>query len=182
MSLYIYKKYNKLYSAWSEEKSSYFEVWGKGANLPTYSGYDSRPVWTSEGYENRGTYGVWSSAYSTVSNSDTRSEYTMSSYSVDSYDDTWYEWWTTRDTWYRTRTFSKGTYVGEVTAEEGFYPDNGATGDYWYIKDRLAFPQLGIRVDNVWLTSELGWCKIDSVWREIDEIHINVNGIWKKSE
>lgn len=33
---------------------------------------------------------------------------------------------------------SRGDYIGEVTAEEGYYPDNGERYGYWYVKDRRA--------------------------------------------
>lgn len=33
---------------------------------------------------------------------------------------------------------SRGSYIGEVTAEEGYYPDNGEQYGYWYIKERRA--------------------------------------------
>lgn len=91
-----------------------------------------------------------------------------------------YAWWTY--VYERSRTELDPVFVNEVAAEEGTYPDNGISGNYLYIKDRLAFPQLSIRVDNVWITAESGWCKTDSLWKEIDEININVNGVWKKSE
>lgn len=32
----------------------------------------------------------------------------------------------------------KGTYLREVVAKEGTYPDNGQQGSYWYVKDRAA--------------------------------------------
>lgn len=35
--------------------------------------------------------------------------------------------------------YSRGTYVNEITAEEGTYPANGKhTDGYWYVKDRVA--------------------------------------------
>lgn len=34
--------------------------------------------------------------------------------------------------------YVKGSYIGEVTAEEGTYPRNGHKGGYWYVWNRLA--------------------------------------------
>lgn len=38
---------------------------------------------------------------------------------------------------YRTE-YSKGNYIGTVTAEDGTYPRDGKSGSYWYVRDRLA--------------------------------------------
>ena len=180
MSLYIYKKYRRAFSAWSSETihttSNYAGSWDL-----YITAYSQEPQWDSR-----------LGKYVTIGSPDRTSEgwevyneelSAQKAFHHDRYeaDNGAYSWWS--DVYTRTRVEIDPVYVGEVTAEEGTYPDEGLHSDgYYYEKDRLAFPQLGIRVDNVWLTSELGWCKIDSVWREIDEIHINVNGIWKKSE
>lgn len=38
----------------------------------------------------------------------------------------------------------KGSLVKTITAEEGTYPDNGISGDYWYIKVKKAIPTIKI--------------------------------------
>ena len=36
----------------------------------------------------------------------------------------------------------KTTLIETITAEEGAFPDNGISGDYWYVKIKMAFPTL----------------------------------------
>lgn len=38
----------------------------------------------------------------------------------------------------------KGSLVKTIIAEEGTYPDNGISGDYWYIKIKKAIPTIKI--------------------------------------
>ena len=34
--------------------------------------------------------------------------------------------------------YTRGSYIDEVTAPDGAYPNNGKSGNYWYVKDRVA--------------------------------------------
>lgn len=38
----------------------------------------------------------------------------------------------------------KGSLIKTITAEEGTYPDNGISGDYWYVKIKKAIPTIKI--------------------------------------
>lgn len=38
----------------------------------------------------------------------------------------------------------KGSLVKTIIAEEGTYPDDGISGDYWYIKVKKAIPTIRI--------------------------------------
>lgn len=178
MALWVYKKYNKQYSSWSEEKHNYSTVWGKGTTLPTFYGYPNKPYWDGNKYAVSGTPGNYDTAY-TVDNGELRCEYRKKSYSIDSYDDPYIEWWYETDWWYRTRTVSKGDYVGEVIAEDGTYPDDGAHTDaYWYVKDRLAWipPDIKIKVSGSLKTYENGWVRINGTLKQIDKVWIKANG------
>ena len=46
--------------------------------------------------------------------------------------------WILRETYYSENIISRGSYIGEVTAEDGTYPRSGESGGYWYEWDRYA--------------------------------------------
>ena len=69
-----------------------------------------------------------------------------------------------------------GTYIGEVIAEDGTYPDEGKGDDgYWYVKDRLAV-EFKARIDGAWVTTE-PYVRVDGVWVKAD-VHPRVDGAW----
>ena len=69
-----------------------------------------------------------------------------------------------------------GTYIGEVVAEDGTYPDEGKGDDgYWYVKDRLAV-EFKARIDGAWVTTE-PYVRVGGVWVKAD-VHPRVNGTW----
>lgn len=69
-----------------------------------------------------------------------------------------------------------GTYIGEVIAEDGTYPDEGKGDDgYWYVKDRLAV-EFKARVDGAWVATE-PYVRVDGVWVKAD-VHPRVDGAW----
>lgn len=71
---------------------------------------------------------------------------------------------------------SAGTYIGEVIAEDGTYPDKGKGDDgYWYVKDRLAV-EFKARIDGAWVTTE-PYVRVGGVWVKAD-VHPRVDGVW----
>lgn len=77
--------------------------------------------------------------------------------------------------------YQKGTYITTIIAEDGTYPDNGESGDYWYVKTDKVFPELQVNINGTWRTAESGWVNINGTWREISGVWANINGIWKES-
>lgn len=77
---------------------------------------------------------------------------------------------------HNTLTDGAGTYIGEVIAEDGTYPDEGKGDDgYWYVKDRLAV-EFKARIDGAWVTTE-PYVRVGGVWVKAD-VHPRVNGAW----
>lgn len=80
-------------------------------------------------------------------------------------------------------TPSRGTFIDEVAAEDGTYPDDGCIWgvfDYWYVKDRLVLPELHMKIGGSLKAWQKGWVKIDGQLREIESIHIKVAGALKE--
>jgi hypothetical protein len=183
MALYVYKKYKKQYSAWSSEQHTYYSVWGKGRQLPTYYGYGSKPSWNGDEYVASGTKEYRYTAYNPYKE-ELECGYRKSTYSGASMDGDYYEYWNDYDRYYRTRTVSKGDYIGEVIAEDGTYPNDGAHTDaYWYVKDRLAWipPDIKFRIDSDLKTYEDGHVRINGALRQIDKIWVRIGGQLKES-
>lgn len=76
----------------------------------------------------------------------------------------------------------KGAYIDTIQAEDGTYPNNGISGNYWYVKDTAVFtpPDLKIRVNGQLETYSDGWVRVNGQLRKIDLIWIRVNGVLKK--
>ncbi len=181
---YIYKRYRKQYSSWSSEKVNYGRGrWRSGRNLPKYYGYYLPPSWNGEEYIDRGEFGRWETAYLSYKE-ELRVGYTEEYYSYIGSDGTYHEWFYYKDEYYRTRTVSKGEFVDEIIAEDGTYPDDGyleGEDEYYYVKDRLAFPEMWVKVNGNWKQGEQGWVKINGVWKEIDSMFVKVNNSWKQT-
>lgn len=77
-------------------------------------------------------------------------------------------------------TYSRGSYIEEVVAEDGTYPNDGYYNGYWYVKDRLAFPELILKIEGTLKTSEQGWVKVDGALKEIDRMWIKIDGALKE--
>ena len=77
---------------------------------------------------------------------------------------------------HNTLTDGAGTYIGEVVAEDGTYPDEGKGDDgYWYVKDRLAV-EFKARINGAWVATE-PYVRVDGVWVKAD-VHPRVDGAW----
>ena len=77
---------------------------------------------------------------------------------------------------HNTITDGAGTYIGEVIAEDGTYPDEGVgTDGYWYVKDRVAI-EFKARVSGAWVATE-PYVRVNGVWVKAD-VHPRVNGAW----
>lgn len=74
----------------------------------------------------------------------------------------------------------KGALVETIVAEDGIYPNDGISGDYWYVKKGLAFPELKIKIDGQLKISENGWVKVDNQLKTIDKIWTEVDGQLKE--
>lgn len=69
-----------------------------------------------------------------------------------------------------------GTYLGEVVADDGTYPDEGKGDDgYWYVKDRMAV-EFKARIDGAWVTTE-PYVRVNGAWVKAD-VHPRVDGAW----
>lgn len=89
-------------------------------------------------------------------------------------------WWVRTST--TQTTYSKGTTLYETfTAEEGTYPVNGRSGNYWYVRGEKAFPDMSVNINGSWKTAQDGWVNIDGVWRSISGIWTNIDGTWRQS-
>lgn len=84
--------------------------------------------------------------------------------------------------------YSQGLYIGEVTAEEGSYPNNGRHSDgYWYVKDRLANTAPNISGSDMDLGSKTNDFDVDYVVTDTTEndtvkVEIYVNDILKETK
>lgn len=76
--------------------------------------------------------------------------------------------------------YGKNNLLETFVAEDGEYPDDGQMGDYWYVKKKIVFPELKVKVDGEIKTGEMGWVKIDGQLKEIDKIWIKVDGVLKE--
>lgn len=184
MAQWVYKKYNKGYTSWSSEVS---DTWSYNRAVSSrfcpLSGYTGPSSWDGNQYYNNSStdsqiceaYGYYNGETSSYRTRETASYWGQNS---DGYNYTVNRW-----TYTRTRTITKGSYIGEVVAEDGTYPANGLhTDGYWYVKDRLAFPEMWCNINGVNRKAEAGWVNINGTWRSIEEIYVKVNGVWRKSE
>lgn len=75
--------------------------------------------------------------------------------------------------------YSRGIFIDEIVAEEGLYPVNGRSGNYWYVRgDRYApFPQ--VKVADEMKEPVEGFVMVNGTLRPIVESLIKENGEWK---
>ncbi len=80
-------------------------------------------------------------------------------------------------------SYSKGSYIETVTAEDGTYPDNGISGSYWYVKTTLAFtPKIWVNINGSMKAMDIGSSiNIGGSMKEIDSVWVNINGVMRKS-
>jgi hypothetical protein len=96
--------------------------------------------------------------------------------------------WINSTTWeqhsttsYQTSSRSRGSFIENVIAEQGTYPNNGIQGGYWYVLVGPAFSDIRVKIDDVWKEGDNGWVKVDGVWKNIEGIWGKVDGVWKES-
>lgn len=175
MVKWIYKKYTGVLSDWSEETRGR-RTSDRGYLSNTKKLWSTKPTWENDRYVNFGYLLDTSRGYSPSTDSLTYQAYNEEySYETDDYEDYVSYTWVTQ-TYFRERTYSKGIYVESTIAEDGTYPNDGEQDGYWYVKDRLAFPELGLKIYNELKFSEMGWVKIDGAIREIESIYTKISG------
>ncbi|MBG9773577.1 hypothetical protein [Brevibacillus laterosporus] len=98
-----------------------------------------------------------------------------------------FQYWYTEKIIHQDRTtsyisyYEKGSYIGDVVAEDGTYPENGAQGNYWYVKIGPAFPNIKVNIGGSWKECTEGWVNVNGAWKSIERILIKENGVWKES-
>lgn len=75
---------------------------------------------------------------------------------------------------------SKGSYVDTIVAEQGTYPANGISGDYWYVLKARAFPEFAVRDNGQLGTAIDGWVRVDGQLKQIQGMWVRVNGQLKE--
>lgn len=79
-----------------------------------------------------------------------------------------------------TSTSSRGSYIETIVAEQGAYPANGISGDYWYVLGKRAFPDFKIRQDGQLKSSVDGWVRVNGQLKQIQQMWVRVNGNLKE--
>lgn len=179
MAKWIYKKYNKGYTAWSEQRLLRTRYTTSGLDILAYQ---YPPKWDGSTYNFSGErYWKTGTGYNLYTNTNELERSYLKEITGSKVDD-----WTrnlTEETFGKTRDYKAGSYIGEVTAEDGTYPNNGLHSDgYYYIKDRQAFPEMWVNINGTNRKAEAGWVNVNGIWRSIEEIYVKVNGVWRKSE
>lgn len=77
----------------------------------------------------------------------------------------------------------KKDLIETLIAEDGTYPDDGPSGNFWYVfwyvKIKKAFPTMRILRDGQWIEAESGLVLKDGVWKPIEDVFVLKNGQWK---
>lgn len=76
-------------------------------------------------------------------------------------------------------SYSRGTYIDEIVAEEGVYPVNGRQGSYWYVRGERYAPFPQIKVAGEMKEPVEGFVMVNGTLRQIVESLIKENGEWK---
>lgn len=75
---------------------------------------------------------------------------------------------------------TRDSYIEDVTAPAGTYPDNGLASDgFWYVKIPKV-DEISLKIDSQIKKFSSGWVKIDGVLRKISSISIKVEDSIKK--
>ena len=79
--------------------------------------------------------------------------------------------------------YDKGNYINTISAEDGTYPADGMSGDYWYVRQDLAetatlTSPVGGEVWNT--THTLNWTKSNSGVNVDIELSLNNGSTWKR--
>lgn len=87
-------------------------------------------------------------------------------------------WWVRGSS---STSYSRGSFIDTIIAEDGTYPDNGRVGTtYWYIKRNKAFPDFKVKADGQLRTAEEGWVKVNGILRPIEQMWVKDNGSLKE--
>lgn len=78
-------------------------------------------------------------------------------------------------------TYTRGSFIDTVIAEDGTFPDNGRVGaTYWYIKRNKAFPDFKVKANGQLRTAEEGWVKVNGILRPIEQMWVKDNNSLKE--
>lgn len=70
-----------------------------------------------------------------------------------------------------------GTYIADLIAEDGTYPDDGKhTDGYYYVKQGV-YSGAYVKVGGVWRPGEV-YVKVNGVWIE-SNLYAKIDGVWK---
>lgn len=89
--------------------------------------------------------------------------------------------WTTRT---KTLSQSRGSFIETIVAEEGAYPINGwrRADGYWYVRGEPLLPEIWTKVGGTYRSLGAGSAvKINNVFREISDVFVKINGVYRKS-
>lgn len=175
MAKYNYKKYNSISTiSYSSDQAWYY--------LGTaFSGFSSLTLWLDYSYNTtQGLFYVGTQQVTTTQgfgNTANPSPTHIRRYVKNGPE--WLEYYMNATA---NTTYSKGTFVADLVAEEGTYPANGRhTDGFWYVRGTLAFPIIDVNVGGVWKEAIGGGVNISGVWKNISDLWVNVGGVWKKS-
>lgn len=86
-------------------------------------------------------------------------------------------WWVRGSS---STSYSRGSYIDTIIAEDDTYPDNGRSGSYWYIKRQRAFPEFDVREGGALYKSQDGWVRVEGVQKTIQQIWVRDDGTLKE--
>ena len=75
--------------------------------------------------------------------------------------------------------YYRGTYIDDIIADEGQYPLDGRSGDYWYVRGEKYSRLPSVHADGEWAELAEGFVTVDGQRRNITETFIKVDGVWK---
>lgn len=195
MALWFYDKYTVIEEPYYSDWEPFSFYWGPATLQPNdrVGGHTEAPEWWFDEYIQRsGEYvsmnameAIGTALYGAISNGELECSYLEIVYSlIDEYppmvraDETRYGM-RREILYYNDR---RGIFMGRITAEEGTYPDDGRSGDYWYVAIGPAWtpPDLRLRVGGALKTYSNGWVKVGGQLREINKMWTKVNGVLKE--
>lgn len=74
----------------------------------------------------------------------------------------------------------KQNFIEIVVAEDGTYPDNGALGEYWYVKGEKAAPEIAFNINGAIKEMDSGWVNINGELREIDKMWTRIDDVLRE--
>lgn len=80
----------------------------------------------------------------------------------------------------REYSYYRGSYIEDVQAESGTYPNNGRYGGYWYVLQVPAFPQLKFNINGVIATTARLATRVDNQIARISDMWIREGNSLRK--